>query len=262
MDEGKEAPGAGKPLKLLESVYVIEQTFDGMTVRGALVIGARRALIFDTLYFPQKTKELLALCSGREVVVVYSHADYDHVWGTCDLLPARIIAQEECARRFADSSDVKGTLEDFRAKYEGALADIELIAPQETFQANTTIDLGGISVELRHCPGHTKDSIVAIVPERALLLGADCIEMPLPLLNEGAEHLVGWIQALLELEQDTRITTCVPSHGAIGGREIIKHNIEYLRSLFSHDEAPLDGLDEFYTRAHRDNRHKVAALRS
>ena len=51
-----------------------------------------------------------------------------------------------------------------------------------------SLDLGGMTVELRHRPGHTKDSILAIVPERALLLGADCIESPLPILNKGSDY--------------------------------------------------------------------------
>ena len=92
MSQETVSTSADSPQKLLDSVYITEQTFDGMTVRGTLVIGSQRALIFDTLVFPQKTKELLTLCLDRKLIVVYSHADWDHVWGTCGLSPTEIIA--------------------------------------------------------------------------------------------------------------------------------------------------------------------------
>lgn len=262
MNQQKVSTAADIPQKLLDSIYVSEQTFDGMTVRGALVIGSKRALIFDTLVFPQKTKELLTLCLDRELIVVYSHADWDHVWGTSGLSPTEIIAHEQCAKRFANLDDVNKTLIDYRRKYESELSQIILLAPQKTFDSNMTLDLGGLTVELRHCPGHTKDSILAIVPERELLLGADCIESPLPILNEESDNLLHWIQILTELEQDTRITTCVPSHGKIGGKELISENISYLKSLLLNDSISPGDLDDFYSMSHRENLEKTQALRT
>jgi glyoxylase-like metal-dependent hydrolase (beta-lactamase superfamily II) len=171
------------PVKLPDSVYVTEQTIDGVTVRGVIVLGSKLALIFDTLIFPNKAEELLALCEGREITVVYSHADWDHIWGTCGLLPVVVVAHKECARRFADPEDVAKTLHEYRLQYTEELSPITLIPPTQTFQSNLTLDLGGITVELRHCPGHTKDSIIGIVHEHSLLMGGDCIETPIPLLN-------------------------------------------------------------------------------
>lgn len=249
------------PNNLCDGVYTAEQTFDGMTVRGVVVCGADRALIFDTLVFPEETKELLRPCGDRELIVVYSHADWDHVWATCGLAPAEIVAHEECAERFADVDDVEKTLNESRSKWESELAAIRLMPPTRTFRSGMTLHLGGISVELRHCPGHTRDSIVAIVPERNLLLGGDCIEEPLPLLNEDAGNLSRWISVLCELEQDARITTCVPSHGEIGGKEPLRNTIAYLQSLFLNDVSAPANLDSFYESGHRENRSKTAAFR-
>ena len=73
------SPTANTPFKLLDSVYVTEQSFDGMTVSGSVIDGSRRALIFDTLVFPGKIRELLSVCLDRELMVVYSHADWDYM---------------------------------------------------------------------------------------------------------------------------------------------------------------------------------------
>ena len=194
--------------------------------------------------------------------MVYSHADEDHVWGTCGLSPLEVIAHEECAKRFADPKDVAGTLEKYRRKFRNELQSIELIPPTRTFQSDMTVDLGGVTVELHHCPGHTKDSILAIVPELGLLLGGDCIETPLPLLNEGTDYFASWIDSLSRLERDSRIKTCIPSHGRIGGPEILRHNISYLDSLLDDETHPSQEIDKFYATAHLENRSKTAALRS
>jgi glyoxylase-like metal-dependent hydrolase (beta-lactamase superfamily II) len=248
------------PLKLLDSVYLFEQSFAGVTVRGVLVVGTQRALMFDTLIFPDQTGTLSELWSGRDLIVVYSHADWDHVWGTSGVSPAIVIAQEECARRFGDPGDVQRTLDDYRSGHEGALSQVKLIPPQETFRSDLSLDLGGLSVELRHCPGHTSDSILALVPERNLLLGADCIERPLPLLNEGAEDLQRWIETLTGLAADHRIKTCIPSHGPVAGLDILTDNISYLKSLGCEETDTPQGLDSFYRKGHQDNRAKVAKL--
>jgi glyoxylase-like metal-dependent hydrolase (beta-lactamase superfamily II) len=212
--------------------------------------------------FPREDVDLLPVCSGRELVVAYSHADWDHVWGTCGLSQVEVIAHAACARRFEDLDDVARTLREYQGNYQRELAGIRLVAPQRTFETSLTLDLGGITVEFFHCPGHTKDSIVALVPERSLLMGADCIETPIPILNEGAENLQLWIETLSKLERDLRIDICVPSHGTIGGREILRNNISYLQSLSGEANFEIPSpLDDFYKAAHQSNRDKTSRLR-
>lgn len=44
--------------------------------------GRRRALVWDTLSHPRDMAGWLPLISPLELVIVYSHADWDHIWGT------------------------------------------------------------------------------------------------------------------------------------------------------------------------------------
>jgi len=251
------------PIKLMDSVSLIEQTFDDVKVRGVIISGSTRTLIFDTLIFPEEAKNFIDPSSQQELVVVYSHADWDHIWGTCGLpRPYELIAHEYCAKRLADKNDVEKTLVEYGARFGAEFPSIEIIPPQRTFHKELSLDLGGLTVELRHCPGHTKDSILAIIPELSLLLGADCIELPIPLLNETSEDLFKWISILSELEADPRIETCIPSHGDIGGKEILTKNISYLKSLLSDETEPPKDLDAFYKEGHRENRLKCSSLRN
>ena len=67
-----------------------------------------------------------------------------------------------------------------------------------TFNSRLFLDLGGVTLELRHLPGHTSDCIVGWIPEWGVLLGGDAIETPLPVVNSEA-LLGGWLSALQDL---------------------------------------------------------------
>jgi len=55
-------------------------------------------------------------------------------------------------------------------------------------------------------------------------------------------------------ERDARVQQVIPSHGAVGGRELIRRNIIYLENLKSGSPIELpDDLDDFYRQTHQDN---------
>ena len=60
--------------------------------------------------------------------------------------------------------------------------EVLLIAPDTVFDEETTVDLGSMTLELHHLPGHTPDTIVGFVPERGLLLMGDTAETPFPVV--------------------------------------------------------------------------------
>ena len=135
--------------------------------------------------------------TDRQLVVVYSHADWDHVWGTGGL-PAGIpiIAHASCRQRFDD--DVPLYLAEYQRKTPGRWDEVTLVPPTITFADSLAIDLGGVTVELSHLPGHTEDCLVAFVPEWGVLLAGDTVETPFPLLDETLpvqpwiDRLAGW----------------------------------------------------------------------
>ncbi len=245
---------------LLDKLYLLEHDLDGTKVRGAIVLGEKKALIWDTLIYPEGMRLILDICQNREIVVVYSHADWDHVWGTCALPYTEVIAHERCAARFADPSDVEKSLLDYQAKYPQALKGIELIAPTRTFKDKLSLDLGGLSADLSYLPGHTQDGIVAFIPELGVLLGGDALETPLPLIYEDSP-LSSWINDLERWSQDTRVKTVIPSHGEIKGKALILYNVAYLKTMQAGKAFDLPyELDDFYKTAHARNQRVSPGL--
>ncbi|HUR93276.1 MAG TPA: MBL fold metallo-hydrolase [Gemmatimonadales bacterium] len=222
-------------------------------VRGALVLGGERALVWDTLARPRDMRTYLPFIGSRELVIVYSHADWDHIWGTAGLphTGVRIVAHESCSERF--KTDVPKTLATKQGDEPGLWDDVVLVPPTETFSGEHSIDLGGLTVTLSHLPGHTSDCLVAFVPERGLLLAGDTVETPCPVVPADAP-LDAWIAALRRWEADERVCSVVPAHGPIGGREILSRNIAYLEALRSgHPIEPAGALTPFYRKTHATN---------
>ncbi|MCU0493540.1 MAG: MBL fold metallo-hydrolase [Chloroflexaceae bacterium] len=232
-------------------LYLPEVPLDGaVTVRGALILGDSRAVVWDTLTRPVDMQPLLPLIGELPLTVVYSHADWDHVWGTAALPYEEIIGHSLCAARF--EADVPEQLHEHRTARPGWYDEVLLLSPTRTFDDSLTLDIGGVTLELHHLPGHTPDCIVAWLPEWGMLLAGDTVETPLPYVNH-AHLLHDWIAGLEVCANDERVQTVIPCHGAISDRGLLWRNIAYLRGLPDGSSLLPADLDEAYREVHTAN---------
>ncbi len=243
----REFPGAA-------GLWLIEVDLPEFAVRGAVVLGRERALVWDTLSNPRDMAPVRDLAGGRDVVVVYSHADWDHVFGTAGLDPGprSVVAHEACADRF--TADVPRALaERIAADPAGGWDEVRLVPPDRTFRDRLDLDLGGVTVELHHLPGHTPDCLVAFLPESGVLLAGDTVEWPAPTVPRGAP-VADWRAALAGWAGRSGLREVVPSHGPAGGLAGLRYTIDYLDALAGLRPFALpDRLEPFYEDAHRDN---------
>lgn len=239
--------------QLAPGVWTTTVALGDYDVRGALVVGERRALVWDTLSHPRDMAAWLPLVGSRELVIAYSHADWDHVWGTAGLPhdTAVIVSHAACATRFG--GDVPQTLAAKRREHPGRWDEVRLVPPAETFSRDLTLDLGGLTVTLRHLPGHTADCIVGLVREPGILLAGDTVETPCPVVPADSP-LPEWIAELRRWERDERVRVVVPAHGRVGGPEVIAETVGYLEALAGgRPNEPRGELTPFYAETHRAN---------
>jgi len=236
------------------NIWLTEVSLGDYDVRGALIAGAERVVVWDSLSHPHDMTHFFPLFGAKEVIIIYSHADWDHVWGTAGLPyhHATIIGHAACLSRFSD--DVPNVLREKQAAESSRWDAVQLIAPNLTFQQELSLELGGVTLMLRHLPGHTLDSIVAFLPEQGILFAGDTVETPLPCLSEQCS-LAPWIAELQRWADDERVRIVIPSHGAIGGRDLLHHNIKYLQRLANHEPIEFsEPLSDFYRETHEMNR--------
>lgn len=239
--------------KINDNTYLLEAELDGFNVRSAVVKGRNWNVVWDTLSTPEEMEQAVELVSDRDTVIVYSHADWDHVLGTSALTGFYkvIMAHHFCRDRFI--SELPDDIESLRKENHEKFKNITLLQPDITFSQQTEIDLGGLSMDLYHIPGHTNDSIVAYIPEEGLLLGGDAIENPFPTINDG-KAVEEWITGLEKLAALKGLRTVIPSHGEPGGVELIHENILYLKNVIQgYDTEDDSTLNDFYRKVHKNN---------
>lgn len=238
-------------VQLQDGIYLAERLLpDGIDVRAALVLGQRRAVVIDTLTCPEDMAGFLALIGthGRPCVVVNTHSHWDHTWGNAAFPGLPIVGHRLCRERMASEID-REELAQKKVEQPALFANASLLPPDVTFETALMIDLGDLTVELHHVPGHSADSCLAYIPERRLLYGADWAEEPFPVLCTGP--LGAWVQSLRAwAERD--VETVVPAHGRVGSVALLRANADYLDSLRHAPPLPA-GVAQFYADTHRDN---------
>ena len=239
--------------ELRPNLWTCEISSAAALLRAAVVLGEERAVVWDSLTKPGETGPLLEALGGKPYFLVYSHGDWDHIWGTAGLADGRlgVVGHAECLRRFGD--DVPRTLQRMQMAELGKWDSIRLVPPNITFSSRLALDLGGLTLELHHTPGHTEDSIVGWIPEWGVLLGSDAIETPLPVVNN-AQLLEGWLDALAAWQAVDSLELTISSHGSADGRESLDQTVAYLRALAGDRQFKLPRqLNDFYRETHQKN---------
>lgn len=232
-------------------VWLTELQLDEFAVRGVLILTEYHVVIWDTLSHPRDMQALLPLLAGRQLTVIYSHADWDHVWGTAGLPKAEIVAHADCLTRF--STDVPEYLAQKRHEEPSRWDEVKLIAPTRTFETSLTLTFDALTIELHHLPGHTNDCIVALIPSLGILLAGDTVETPLPVIHDDSP-IQAWLTELDRWIADGRVQTVIPAHGRIGGRDVIVQTAQYIRDGQNNVQMDFpEPLDTFYTTTHNHN---------
>lgn len=159
--------------KVYEGITHIQ---DEMGVCMTLMEGDASAVLVDTGYGTKDVAAFVQTLTSKPVSVLLTHHHHDHVLGARwfeetlmfpeDMPDWSVFTCEQKRRTVLQQALAKGlmvTEEDFLDR------DLPLPRPMNKGR----FDLGGISVEVIPCPGHTPGSCVVYVPEHRLLLTGD-----------------------------------------------------------------------------------------
>lgn len=144
-----------------------------------LVEGKEKAALLDTGTGIGSLKACVQKLTDKPVMVLLTHGHVDHAMGAPEFEEVYMnhkddyIYKEHCSLEFR-----KAGLEGTPLEQEVTAADFIPEAPCGTFrdlQGGDAFDLGGTTIEIYDCPGHTLGSVVMLIPEeRSVLLGDAC----------------------------------------------------------------------------------------
>jgi glyoxylase-like metal-dependent hydrolase (beta-lactamase superfamily II) len=205
----------------------------GRLVDTFVVVTTRYVVIVDTVINPQTGAQMLEiarehLADDRQLLVVNTHADYDHCWGN-QVFDAPIIGTRLCAERFRQP-EAGAYLKEMQEKSPELYADVHYIPPNVLFEERLLIDGGDLSLELFATPGHTIDHASIYIPEINTLLAADAAETPFPFAREVA--LLPTMRDSLARLAAMNASTALYCHApATIGPALLRDNIAYFDKL-------------------------------
>lgn len=216
-----------------------------------LVEGDERAVLIDTGSGFGSLKNCIEGLTAKPVTVLLTHGHTDHALGSAEFEDVYISPLDKEA--YAIHSQLQ-----FR-KNSGAmwpdfhkLSD-EQIVPAMPFEQMKSLrhgdcfDLGGVTVEIYACPGHTAGSLTMLIKEEHMLLLGDACNYLTFLFDEFSSSVAEYKEALLKLEAETcgKYDTVLLSHGdGLGVPNMIKNVIEVCDIILDgkSDEQPFDFL--------------------
>lgn len=209
----------------------------GDLVRAYIIVCSRFTLVYDTLLGPKSGSWLrdtaLKLAQGLPLIVVNSHSDWDHFFGNSSFTEP-IIASRLCAQRISGSVGAKELslkIGESPESYSG----LSLLAPSISFEGGATLEGGDLTLKLLPTPGHRPDHLAIFIPEISTLFPGDCVENPIPLVDEDSKEGSNTIKELIASLEMMRALTpswVLANHAQPqSGTQQIELNLSYLHRL-------------------------------
>ncbi|WP_158679956.1 MBL fold metallo-hydrolase [Deinococcus sp. NW-56] len=223
----------------------------GEEVDTFAVVTARFLVFVDTMATPALMRQVIGAVrsdlAGRRVLVLNTHADWDHVYGSRlftpeDELPGLRIASEATRDRLR-SKRAQEVLRHHQAQ-DARFADVTLVAPDLSFSGGLTLHGGDLTLEVISTPGHTPDHVSVWIPELGTVLAGDAAEHPFPQVRGGPQLAV--TRRSLERLHALRPQVVIPCHGGTTTPDLLTRNLDlfdFLRARLGQLDSPADWLD-------------------
>jgi len=229
-------------------------------VQTFMVVTQRYVVLVDTMINEDTAVSLHQhaarfLGNGRQLLIINTHADYDHAWGNqlfsgpAARYPAPIIGSRRCADLLRGEESAS-TLAKMQIDEPAIFGNVRPTPPTILFDEALAIDGGDLTLELFATPGHTPDHIALYLPEVNTLFAADAAEMPFPFARTpaGLPAMRASLARLAAYQADF-VLYC---HAAVtSGPPLLQDNIAYFDKLehfcqafLAREDAPLPQDDE------------------
>ena len=232
--------------KLTANIYVKEESSVFPKFRGCtlgFVTTSEGIVMIDSPMLPTEAirwrKEIAK--RGEVRFIINTHHHLDHIGGNF-FFSGSVIFHEECRERYALpltrelDSEVPGKppkvvtlapegsyrlrVKELDPEGESLLSHYRLRGPNIIFSERLRMDVGGVTFELAHIPGHTKGDVYIFLPqERVIFVGDNFTNGFQPSLAQCLP--LEWIESLKKIEKiDSGFI--IPGHGKVAAKKDVR----------------------------------------
>lgn len=207
------------------------------------VIRTQRLLVVvDTMSTPADGRwlreQIAGDLAGRSLIVVDTHADYDHAWGNSAFADVPIIGHVRCGQRL-QGEEAAADIARWSAEMPGRFDEVVATPPSVLHgDDGLVLDGGDVKIELLHTPGHTDDHVSLYLREPRILLAGDAAEVPFPHIDTPA----GLSQARASLDRLVALNPLhvLPCHGGTIDPVVLERNIAWIDAVIADPDLPYE----------------------
>ena len=170
--------------EVLPRVWVIREPHHHEDVQSYLVVGDRRALLFDTGMGVYPIRHVVARVTDLPVTVINSHSHFDHIGGNHEFDEIYALACDYDGDDIETQGIGTDTLDSYHF-FEG-FHDTRHAVSRDTFRIRPfrrsgylgdgdTVDIAPFRFTVMSAPGHSSDSLVLSAESTGLLLAGDTV---------------------------------------------------------------------------------------
>lgn len=158
---------------------------------------------------------ITANIGNRELFIIYTHSDFDHIIGAGAFPEAAVIASE----KFTNNPNKIEVLQEIRQFDQGYYLsrNYEIIYPEVDIVIKNDgqkIELGELTLTFYLAPGHIDDGLFTIVEPYGIFLAGDYLsDVEFPFISDSYVGYVNTINKTKDILENHKITTLVPGHG-------------------------------------------------
>jgi glyoxylase-like metal-dependent hydrolase (beta-lactamase superfamily II) len=213
--------------EIAPGVIVIPDHRVNLVPNIGILVGTEAVLVVDSGLGRENGKRVLAkakeVAGSKQLFFTTTHFHPEHAFGAQEFKGHATFVVNKGQ---ADELQEKGPsylelFKNFGPSVEELLEGVEFAVPDQTYQGERAIDLGGKKVVLREFPGHTRSDQVIFLPQEKVLFTGDLVDNHFFPILDADSSVNRWIDTLTEL---TRLSprTVVPGHGDVGTVDLVR----------------------------------------
>ncbi len=215
-----------------------------------LVEGEKKAVLIDTCLGVGNLKNYVDKLTNKPLEVIITHGHLDHALGAPEF--DIVYMNKEDIELYKEMSPIEERKGYIQGNLGGILPDFkpsEYVTPQmldfKELNDGDIFDLGGITLEIFSMAGHTKGTMVALMPEEKILILGDACNKATFLFDKYSLNVEEYKNNLIELEEklQNRYEKAFGMHHEMElSKDIIKNVIDVCDNILNGevDDVPFE----------------------
>ncbi|MBQ0141116.1 MAG: MBL fold metallo-hydrolase [Kurthia sp.] len=176
--------------------------------------------LIDPCWLPteiERVKEYVDnIISGKQLYIIYTHSDFDHIIASGFFENAIIIASEKLSNRI-DKEKILQEIKAFDEKYyiNRSYTPSYPVVNIEVKENGQQLKLKNMVVTFYLSPGHTEDGLFIIIEPFGIFLSGDYLsDVEFPFINSSYTDYVQTLKLANSIVENHSIQLLVPGHGS------------------------------------------------